>query len=430
MRDQLLSLLATAALCLAGACRVQDEPGDERARGVTPTPAAAAASAAGEPRLELYPTGARAAAGTGTAKAGEPPRFPWRIGPRYNDRHVATDRQLFAVLDRMKPPTGVPDTNNIVHALRLWGPAARFQDPALFSGAQMRRYFLDEAAFRRWAGSGAPPLFSISPEGVHVRMREQDGGYRRTAAVHLDDVLATLAEIGTPLDQPLKTTSGQADVRALLADAMRRFRISTTAATLSEWTLISYARYLFPDRQWDTESSRTVELEPIIDAFIDMPLPRGGCGGTHRLEALTVLYRADEQAHALPARARKRILAYMTTVAALLVRTQHQRGYWTKGWPDASAARQRAPMRPGERILVTGHHLEWLALAPPEVQPPREHVVRAGQWLARTMTEADAATLARRYGPFSHAARALCLWRSVDPYQAWRSGREEFGGDK
>jgi hypothetical protein len=64
--------------------------------------------------------------------------------------------------------------------------------------------------------------------------------------------------------------------------------------------------------------------------------------------------------------------------------------------------------------------LEWLALAPEEVQPPRETVVRGAQWLARALVEMDEQDLLEAYGPYSHAARALCLWRGVDPFEFWQ----------
>ena len=73
-----------------------------------------------------------------------------------------------------------------------------------------------------------------------------------------------------------------------------------------------------------------------------------------------------------------------------------------------------------EVILATGHHLEWLALAPVEVQPPRESIIRAAQWLVQAMREVDARTLDIDYGPFSHAGRALSLWRGNEAFPAWQ----------
>jgi hypothetical protein len=83
---------------------------------------------------------------------------------------------------------------------------------------------------------------------------------------------------------------------------------------------------------------------------------------------------------------------------------------------------QENPAPLHDRLLVTGHQLEWLALAPEEVQPPRQTVIRAAQWLARTLVEMDQKELVDSYGPYTHAARALCLWRSVEPAAAWKKG--------
>ena len=53
--------------------------------------------------------------------------------------------------------------------------------------------------------------------------------------------------------------------------------------------------------------------------------------------------------------------------------------------------------------------------------PPRETIVRAGQWLVRAMLEVDDETLQTEFGPFSHAARALCLWRGAEPWAVWQA---------
>ena len=109
----------------------------------------------------------------------------------------------------------------------------------------------------------------------------------------------------------------------------------------------------------------------------------------------------------------------MKKVAVLLSRSQAAEGYWTRRWPYGAAAKtDKASL--SDKILVTGHHLEWLALAPAEIHPPREQLVRAAQWLAWAMLEVDDAQLAKSYGPFSHAARALCLWRGQEAYPTWQ----------
>ena len=345
---------------------------------------------------------------------------PWTIAPRYDRPRVVTDQQLFAVLDRVKPPAGPLSTNKLIHALRLWGADARFDDQEIPSGAAMRDYFLNDGQFRRRAGSDAPPLFTTTPRGIQVRAWEQDQPHRATASQHMDDLLATMAEIGTPLDTPLITRHGATTVGALMQTAMRQYHLDRDEY---EWSLISYARYMFPVRQWKNEYGQSIGVNALVEELIDHPLTRGKCNGIHRLEAMVVLYRADEQAQALSPRLRRRMLAHMAGISALLTAAQSEEGYWTRRWPRGTASRDDTSASLVDRLLVTGHHLEWLALAPPQVQPPRETVVRAAQWLVRAMLEIDEATLQRRYGPLSHAARALCLWRSQDPYQAWKKGR-------
>src|SRR5687768_12343259 len=88
-----------------------------------------------------------------------PRNEPLVIAPRYDDSRVVTDEQLAAVLERVTPPAGSANTNNYVHALRLWGVQADFHDPKVPTGAQLRDYFLDDKTFRQFAGEKAPPLF-------------------------------------------------------------------------------------------------------------------------------------------------------------------------------------------------------------------------------------------------------------------------------
>ena len=365
---------------------------------------------------------------------------PLTITPRFDDPRVVTDEQLAAVLDRVKPPAEPVVTNSFVHALRLWGDEADFGDAKIPTGQELRDYFLDDATFRRFAGEKAPPLFHKGMKGIEVRSFDDSISDRETSSHHADDLLATLAESGVPLDAALHLRDGEAKVSDLLEASFRRFHLDQLEY---EWTAIAYARYVFPEREWRNKYGERIDVDQLVDEIISHPLELGPCNGLHRLEALAVLYRADEQVHALSSRTKMKILAYMKHVSTLLVDAQHSQGYWTRQWPKGAAAVASPPLHSAktaggetaaaakpaaaapslhDQLLVTGHHLEWLALAPDEVQPPRETIVRAGQWLARTLIEMDEKELTATYGPYSHAARALCLWRSKEPYEAWKAG--------
>lgn len=340
---------------------------------------------------------------------------PWNIAPRYDVPQIATDEQLLAVLERLKPQAG-PETNQLIHALRLWGPAAEFGDDSL-SGQAMLAFCLDDRQFCSLAGGETPPLVQVSTAGARVRSYRPGDDFARSGSLHPDDLLATLAESGVPLDTEVTTRDGATSVRALLETALRRYHVDQFE---HEWTAICYARYLFPTDRWTNDYGQSVRMETLVRRLMDEDLWRGVCLGTHRLEALVVLLRADEQAGGLTPRLRQQIIEHLTQVSRRLVQSQHTTGYWNQHWHEQTDPATRESGTRAEQILATGHHLEWLALAPPEVLPPREVLVRAGQWLVRAIQEVDEETLRVEYGPFTHAGRALCLWRGRSPWEVWQ----------
>jgi hypothetical protein len=345
---------------------------------------------------------------------------PVTIAPRFADERVVTDEQLAAVLARVKPPAQPVNTNHFVHALRLWGAEADFGDPKIPAGRELRNYFLDDATFRQFAGENTPPLFYRGTNGIEVRSFDDRVTDQATSSVHADDLLATLAETGTPLDTPMHLRDGEARVSDLLTTSLRRFHREQLEY---EWTAIAYARYVFPQRQWRNKFGEKIDVDALVAEILEHPPHLGPCNGLHRLEALVVLYRADEQFQKLSPRTKLQMLLYMKRVSNALVEAQTAEGYWTRQWPQgafaATPGKDNAPTQ-YDKLLVTGHHLEWLALAPEEVQPPRETIIRAAQWLARSLVEMDEKELLEAYGPYTHAARALCLWRGVEAYEFWK----------
>ena len=350
---------------------------------------------------------------------------PLVIGPRFNLPTVVTDEQLFHVLDRLKPQRNPVNTNRLLHALRLWGPHAQFDDSEMMSGPAMLRYFLDAGEFGRLVGVDTPPLYEIDTANGNVVVRGwlPRSPHRTTSSYHLNDILATLAETGTPLDTPLVTVDGTTDIKNLALTAMRRLHLEQHEY---EWSVISYARYVYPQSGWKNQYGERVLVDDLVSELIFAPPHYGACNGLHRLEAMVVLCAADEQVtparRTLSVRSRQKMLDYMGGIIRLLGEAQSDEGYWTRQWPRGKLAREDKSASLADKILVTGHQLEWLALVPPELNLPRNMVVGAGQWLVRAVQEVDNETLSQNYGPFSHAGRALCLWRSKDPYQAWRDG--------
>jgi hypothetical protein len=341
---------------------------------------------------------------------------PRTVRPLFDYPLVVSDSQLASVLKQSHPrftqqPTKV---NFIDHALRMWGSEAEFNDGSL-SGAQLLKLLTDHNTFTRTWGPGVPALLRRSEHGIMVTTQEG-----QSSVSHEDHLLGTLAEIGIPLSQKLQSGSGQGTVQELLNNAVRSFRVNQREY---EWTVLSAAYYAIDGRPWFTREGQAVDFNTLARRLMRQRQPLGVCYGQHRLYTLTMLLRIDEQMRCenaavpmLTPETRQQVEEYLLNMTCRFYATQAAAGYWDGNWADASQ-----PVSDPEtdvlsrRLLATGHALEWWAMVPAELHPPRETIVRASQWLARTIIEMEPVQVERNYTFLTHAARALALWRGGSP---------------
>ena len=76
-----------------------------------------------------------------------------------------------------------------------------------------------------------------------------------------------------------------------------------------------------------------------------------------------------------------------------------------------------------KQVIATGHHLEWLAIAPRDLHPSDEQILRAARWIIDETTRRTAAEIMPKYTFYSHVGGALALWRSTRPATFWRQWR-------
>jgi hypothetical protein len=335
---------------------------------------------------------------------------PLTIGPLYDVPEAVSDEQLKRVLYQLRPRFRVrnPKINHVDHALRFWGIEAVFDDPECLSGVEMRELLLDHRQFAGAWEAGTRSLLINTLHGVRPRVQEGDA-----TSSHVDHTVATLAEVGTPLDYPVLTADGETTFQAMLEHARRDFSLNQVEY---EWTAMVFALYCPTDREWMTDEGQWISFDRLADRIMRQRLTQGVCFGNHRLYSLALLLRVDEQQRILSEEARIAVLNHLKQVTDTLVASQHEAGYWDRNWDgtswDPSTSRQPAGAR---RILATGHALEWWAIAPEEVQPPQEVVVRACRWLANTIDALSEQDVQSQYTFLSHAGRALALWRGRTP---------------
>jgi hypothetical protein len=346
---------------------------------------------------------------------------PLTFGPLYDYDVVVSDEQLHRVLLKLRPRLNGEKTvlGHIDHALRCWGPDADFRDPKYVTGQEMRDLLLDHRKFAEIYGPKTPPL--LIDKGPGVAVRTQEGNW---TCSHTDHTLACLAEVGTPLSYPVITPQRTATYRDLLEQSLREFSLNQAEY---EWSAMTYALFLPPTtRPWMTSESQWVDFDSVADRIMREALPRGVCMANHRLYTLVIFLRVNERTPILSDATRERILEFLGDATRRLVKNQHPDGFWNDEWPY-SVPLTREPTnregdRLGERMLATGHALEWWAMAPEpdRVHPPRPVLVSAAQWLVRAVDGLSDDDVLRDYSYLSHVARALALWRKHEPFEILR----------
>ncbi len=351
-----------------------------------------------------------------------PRNEPLQVNPLYNDPDVVSDEQLISVLTILKPKFrhAKPKINHVDHALRFWGVEAVFDDPECLSGVEMRELLLDHRQFARAWGAKTDPFLIDESNGV--RLRTQEG---LATASHVDHTLAGLAEVGTPLDYPVITSKGERRLRDILMNALGDFSLNQTEY---EWSALAFALYLPPAEHFYSSEGQKITFDMLAERIMRQRLVQGVCRGNHRLHALVVLLRVDEQVPILSDSGRMRIIDYLQDVTRRFVENQNSEGYFERRWPGSEwDGPQRKPEKKSDqlvdRLLVTGHVMEWWSLAPPDVQPPREVVVKAGQWLCQTIEGLSDRQVKSHYTFLSHAGRALALWRGTFPAEVMRDSQ-------
>jgi hypothetical protein len=314
---------------------------------------------------------------------------------------------------RRDRPTAMAEA---LHGLRLFSCEAGIDAPRPSKTADFLEAILDyeksKACFQ-----GQPALIDTR-YGVRSRIVvRRDARWQPERQAHDDQLLAVLAELGVPLDHPLSTAGGRHSVQDLLDDAIAIFDLKSLEI---EWTALAFVLYLPPRTSWTDKYGGRYTFDELAEELLGRPYAASQpCGSTHLLYSLAAMLQVADQEGILTPPVHERLRSHLAAVARNLPKRQSARGSWQEGWYE-----ETQPVRVDGRdnpesswpeVLVTGHHLEWLMLLPPELLPPRDCFLRAARWLQVQLLAVDPQTLDEHYCPYSHAARVLLLsgaWRS------------------
>ena len=351
-----------------------------------------------------------------------PREKPLVISPLYDRPDLISDEDLAAVLKQVQPRFSRQSLrpNYVEHALRTWGVGAEFQDPAVLSGQELTEFLTDNGKFINSWGKAIAPLLKDLPTGVAIRFDRTEGG-----SVHHDHWLASLTEAGVTLKTPVYSPGRRnATIHTVLDQALRDFRLDERE---TEWTAMAFGLWIAPQKQWVGGDGRHYSFDLLSQRLRRGQKELGVCSGTHRVYSLMALIRLDDEfKDTLSDDERKNALAYLKSVRDLIVDSQFPDGHWPSNWPEGKAAVEKPVADEFKTIVIaTGHHLEWLSIAPQELHPPEATIQRAMHWIVKTTKEQPQQTILDNYTFFSHIGKAAAMWRKTSPEAFWESWEKE-----
>jgi hypothetical protein len=291
----------------------------------------------------------------------------------------------------------------LLHVLLLHGLGdTGLRNPA--SGLEAIRLLTDERLAR--AAFGASPFVR-----TRYGLRYKIDGVVLTEALgvgesHRDQCLATFADLGLPLNQPIVLDKEICTLNDLVSESIANFRSDQHELT---WTAIAYAGYLPPARKWTDRFGRTTSFSQLLESLIASGYSGKSCGGMHVLQAIAAIVEADYRYGILDRRVRVIGHDFLRHSVERALLSQSRDGAWDLSWYDLGSRDVRND-RPSfeSKVVVTGHMLELLQRL--RDQPPDRAIVRSTRWLIGALKESKSKSSdVLGTCPLAHALRAVRL---------------------
>lgn len=346
---------------------------------------------------------------------------PIKVSPNQGLAHVVSEEDLVLVLSAALPwwnPLSVPSA---FHELKLWGKNADFTRKML--GTQRSGEFLvttllsDRACRKNTVRSGGSYLLD-SPFGIRPVLLGSDDAIDYRGEAHYGQLLMILGEAGVPGTASVTASSDRiGNIMDIYQDAVMQFSIGHELEFIS----CALAYWNPPQKTWRNQFGNEYSFDQLLSQLIATQLGKGTCGGCHVPYAVVTILRVDEQFAILSDAVRERARKWLKTLAYYLEYHLSESGGWDNYWGHDSKSKFVMGDVVLDRITITGHHLEWIALAPPDVRPSEMTVRRAVKALRQDVESLPPLHIRsfKSLLPVSHGARALALLRGDDPFSAW-----------
>lgn len=302
------------------------------------------------------------------------------------------------------------------HAIRVWDLVSRTADSAGLSQASERI-----KSYNQWllmnlsnnnllqAETGSDqPLFFRSPEGVGVR--QVPVGPARTPSSrfgesHYGQTIYSMAEAGLYPDHMISVDAH----RATLNDVLNDMEFNCTADTNQQFGIVVLAAYR-------PESLNHYPEDLVLRSLLQRDQGGTWCYGTHRPKWALDLLQINRRHRVLSRAATRKFQLAIRQTVAQLASSQHDDGAWRIDWSESQRLQRGSRSDHllsedwGNALLVTSHHLEWLAMLDDNDLVSLD-IAAAWRFMDRGIAAADVHDFRTNYVKWSHVIRAWYLWQ-------------------
>ncbi len=297
--------------------------------------------------------------------------------------------------------------NQLTHGLRLWGP--KIDRLGNWNGKRMLDVIC--SAEEAQAAFGFAPHL-LNRNGLQFGHQFVEGNLQ--GEKHRDETISILGEIGIPSNRQIVVW----DQTTTVAETVRAAAVNCDLNQELDFSVAVFAYYLPPQRTWTNKFGEEISFDILCDRLCDRPLGTGGCGGCHAMYSLAIVLSADRHHEILSEASRRKVRSTLAQAIHTLQETQREDGTWDLHWFDPKAPQERDL---STTTMATGHTLEWLAVAPPDIMNDPEMVSRGCEGALRLLMDAPQTLLDTEYNYYTHVANALKLWSP----QSWRSAERD-----
>ena len=245
---------------------------------------------------------------------------------------------------------------------------------------------------------------------------------------HDGHLLSVFAERGVPLEKGFSGSERRFLIRDLLLGEISNFSLDREI----EWSLLAFALYGVPGSGWENRFGQEFTYDKCVKFLMNRRLDAASCGGTHGLYTLSAIYQVDNSRRLLAGSVREQLRVYLTVACQELLKSQAEDGSWGRGCLDGifSSSRliveddRRSTSPAGaswlskfgtgenfteasEKILLTSHILEWLALLGSDFEIGDKVFERGGLFLKDSLLMCRRTDVVMSFCPYSHAVRVL-----------------------